>query len=243
MQTPFRKRLLISWGSLIIWNSKSTGRFSNSSFIKNQFSPDEDDEYFIEETRLTAKPTDTLKDIKQSFQLLNHTLNTSDAYSRFSRREGAIYLLDHLLTCQTPNFPTMMGMLNMRKKQKFHKDIPVNKPNNCIRLQPETRKETRKDLRELRKEAGDLSLLRTLDILPRSITQKEEGMEITMIPSKLNRGGSTTRRPKNAPLKQIPDKANHREKKLSCSYFNVKPRTKKSFRRKSCRTDIGYQQI
>ena len=75
-------------------------------------------------------------------------------------------------------------MLNMRKKQKFHKDIPVNKPNNCIRLQPEPRKETRKDLREFRKEAGDLSLLKTLEILPRSITQKEEGMEITMIPSK-----------------------------------------------------------
>lgn len=111
----------------------------------------------------------------------------------------------------------MMGMLNMRKKQKFHKDFPVNKPNNCIRLQPETKKNPRKDLRELRKEAGDLPLFMSLEIMPRSITKKEEDMEITMIPGKLNGKESrsenlTRRRPKNPPLKQIPDKANHRKK-------------------------------
>ncbi|CAG5086394.1 Oidioi.mRNA.OKI2018_I69.PAR.g11198.t1.cds [Oikopleura dioica] len=194
------------------------GLFDNMKF--REYSPDEDDEYIIEETRLTAKPNDTFKAIKQSFQLLNHTLNKSDAYSRFSRREGAIFLVDHLLTCQTPNFPTMMGMLNMRKKQKFHKDFPVNKPNNCIRLQPEMKKDPRKDLRELRKEAGDLPLFMSLEIMPRSITKKEEDMEITMIPGKLNGKGSrsenlTRRRPKNPPLKQIPDKANHQRKRAS----------------------------
>jgi len=181
-----------------------------------EYSP-ENDEYIVEETKICMKPSDTLKGIKDSFRLLNITLKESGATNRFSKREGAIFLIDHLLTCRSPNFPTLMGMLNMRKKQKYHKDIPVNKPSDCIRLQPEpsnSKKVQQKDARTLRNETGALPLIWTIEKLPKPVSKKEDGREITMLPARLNRPTSKNKRRK-PPLRQIPDKANHQRKRAS----------------------------
>ncbi|CBY09750.1 unnamed protein product [Oikopleura dioica] len=182
-----------------------------------EYSP-ENDEYIVEETKICMKPSDTLTGVKDAFKLLNVTLRESGATTRFSKREGAIFLIDHLLTCRSPNFPTLMGMLNMRKKQKYRKDVPVNKPSNCIRLQPEPSNNKRlpsKDLRTIKAEVGPLPLIWTIDILPKSISKKEDGTEVTMLPARLNRPARNRRRNPNAPLKQIPDKANHQRKRVS----------------------------
>jgi len=192
-----------------------------------EYSP-ENDEYIVEETKICMKPSDTFKGIKDSFRLLNITLKESGATTRFSKREGAIFLIDHLLTCRSPNFPTLMGMLNMRKKQKYHKDIPVNKPSDCIRLQPEpsnSKKITDKDARRLRNGAGPLPLIWIIETHPKFVSKKEDGTEITMLPTRLNRPtrdtveashfGSNPCKRRKPPLRQIPDKANHQRKRAS----------------------------
>lgn len=180
----------------------------------NEYSPD-DDMYILEDTRVSAKVGDTSAGIKESFTRLHIVLKKNGAYAKWSEREGAIFLIDHILTVMKPNRPTIYGMLNLRKKQKFYKDFPLNRPRDCIRLQPQasTSKTLRASASQLKKEAAMMTLTMALDYLPSELTKPTDNCpNITMLPSKSLQRKSRSRKP---PLKPIVDSGNQKVKKRS----------------------------